>query len=70
MGYFGFLGEEDVLMVELTAVLRGLHLCLDNGIRNVKCTTDSQAIASLIKEDISHLHKYVCMVKEIRSVIA
>ncbi|KAJ1427514.1 Ribonuclease H domain [Sesbania bispinosa] len=70
MGFFGYLGEEDVLMAELTAILRGLHLCWDNDIRNVKCMSDSQTTVSLIKKDVSHFRKYACLVKEIRSLIA
>ncbi|KAJ1391912.1 Ribonuclease H domain [Sesbania bispinosa] len=68
-GFAGFMGEEDVLMAELTAILRGLHLCWDNNIINVKCMSDSLMAVSLIKEDVSHFHKYACLVKEIRSVI-
>ncbi|KAJ1440044.1 Ribonuclease H domain [Sesbania bispinosa] len=69
LGFFGHLGEKDILFAELTAILRGLHICWEKDFKNVQCWSDSQTTVNLILMDVSHFHLFANLVKEIRGLL-
>ncbi|KAJ1384911.1 Ribonuclease H domain [Sesbania bispinosa] len=69
-GFYGNLGDGDILGAELAAIWQGLKLCWDLEFRDVKCMSDSQLALSLILGDVSNFHQHAGVVKEVRKLIS
>ncbi|KAJ1397679.1 Ribonuclease H domain [Sesbania bispinosa] len=69
MGYYGSLGNIDILGAELLTGLEGLNICWERDFRNVICLTDSSLAVQAITKGVSHFHKHATIVKAIQDLL-
>ncbi|KAJ1388142.1 Ribonuclease H domain [Sesbania bispinosa] len=69
-GFYGHLGEKDILYAELIAILKGLSLCWDLNFRNVKCMSDSLLAVTLINNGVPIFHQYAAIISNIQALIS
>ncbi|KAJ1408338.1 Ribonuclease H domain [Sesbania bispinosa] len=69
IGFMGNLDRSDILMAELTAILRGLKLCWEKSFSKVWCMSDSLTAVKLIMGGVPSFHRYANLVHEIRGLL-
>lgn len=64
-GFSGSIGFSDNWHAELSALLHGLQLAWNEGIRNLLCYTDSMNTINLIRDPLPLFHKYAVLLQDI-----
>lgn len=65
----GFIGNENILLAELKAILHGIQLAWDMGYCNIICESDSQEAIRLILHDGGPFHRYGAVIHNVRSLL-
>lgn len=51
-GFHGKLGREDILYVEIMALLRGLEICWEKGHKRITCYRNSLHLVQLVNHEV------------------
>lgn len=71
IGFSGHINFADSLEVELLAILNGLSIAWNIGVRNVSCRSDCMKALSLILDPTSHPHdKYAEIIYSIKELVS
>jgi len=65
-GFYGSVGLSNILHAEIQALLVGIKLCWQAGLRKVMCFSDSLHVVQLVKEGTSLFHHYANELEIIR----
>ncbi|KAJ1384175.1 Ribonuclease H-like superfamily [Sesbania bispinosa] len=69
LGFFGSLGEEDILFAKLFAIWKGLTICWNQHLSAVQCWSDSQLAVSLIHQNSCKFHHHSALISAIQELI-
>jgi ribonuclease HI len=68
-GFYGAAPLQNILFVEILAILNGLKLCWDRGFRKVLCCSDSLLSVNLIKHGLTVHHRFANEISCIRKLL-
>lgn len=69
VGFAGSLGFSEILQAELMAILKGLSLAWDLGIRRLVCCSDSKMAIDIIEKACNLFHVYAVLIQNIKDLL-